>query len=96
MKKAKDSQAAAGKSSGMSGRDLVRSFAALPAHVCFSDRITPLQFTYNPEWFVDEDDDQEDEWDIAKYRRETEDARDTEELARIAALNIEDDGYRDA
>ncbi|KAI5117376.1 hypothetical protein M0805_004366 [Coniferiporia weirii] len=74
MKKAKDVQAAAGKNSGMSGRDL---------------------FAYNPEWFADEDDDAEDEWDIEKYRREAQAERDAEEAARIAGLNIGDDGYRE-
>ena len=55
-----------------------------------------MQFTYNPEWFIDEDVDQEEEWDIAKYRREAEEEHDAEEAARIAALTIQDDGYRDA
>jgi len=48
IRKAKDQQAAAGKSSGMSGRDL---------------------FAYNPEWFEQEDGDDEGEgWDISQYR----------------------------
>jgi len=76
LKKAKDTQAAAGKNTGMSGRDL---------------------FTYNPEWFAEEDDEpEEDEWDIAKYRRETEVERDAAEEARLAALNIDDEGYRES
>ncbi|KAL5525514.1 hypothetical protein ACEPAG_6850 [Sanghuangporus baumii] len=74
MKKAKETQAAAGKSSGMSGRDL---------------------FTYNPEWFADEDEDVGEEWDIEKYRRETEAEHEAEEAARLAQLNIQDEGYRE-
>jgi len=75
LKKAKDTQAAAGKNTGMSGRDL---------------------FTYNPEWFADEDDDEEEEWDIEKYRRETQAEEDVAEEERITGLNLEDDGYREA
>ncbi|EJD07105.1 uncharacterized protein FOMMEDRAFT_144867 [Fomitiporia mediterranea MF3/22] len=75
LKKAKDVQAAAGKNTGMSGRDL---------------------FTYNPEWFADEDDEGEDEWDIEKYRRETEAEHDATEAARIAHFNIQDEGYRES
>jgi len=74
MKKAKDTQAAAGKNTGMSGRDL---------------------FTYNPEWFEDEDEDEEDEWDIEKYRRERQAEDDAAEEARIAALSLADEGYRE-
>ncbi|EPT01694.1 hypothetical protein FOMPIDRAFT_1048583 [Fomitopsis schrenkii] len=48
MHKAKETQAAAGKNSGMSGRDL---------------------FTYNPEWFEDSDEEEEEDWDLSKYRR---------------------------
>ncbi|TRM64499.1 hypothetical protein BD626DRAFT_492036 [Schizophyllum amplum] len=51
-RKAKDAQHAAGKNTGLSGRDL---------------------FQYNPEWFEDEEDDDESEdWDFEKYRREKE------------------------
>ncbi|KLO15233.1 hypothetical protein SCHPADRAFT_270690 [Schizopora paradoxa] len=72
-KKAKTVQAAAGKSSGMSGRDL---------------------FTYNPEWFAEEDDDDDDDWDIDMFRREKEAEELAAEEARIAALGL-DDGYRE-
>ncbi|KIY63312.1 hypothetical protein CYLTODRAFT_382490 [Cylindrobasidium torrendii FP15055 ss-10] len=49
-RKVKDAQSAAGKSSGMSGRDL---------------------FQYNPEWFIDEDGEAEDDWnEFEKYRQE--------------------------
>ncbi|PAV16345.1 translation machinery-associated 46 [Pyrrhoderma noxium] len=75
QKKAKEAQAAAGKSNGMSGRDL---------------------FTYNPEWFIDDDDeDDQDEWDIDQYRRETEAEHDAQELARIEKLRVDDDAYRE-
>ncbi|KAF8312500.1 hypothetical protein DL93DRAFT_2040775, partial [Clavulina sp. PMI_390] len=50
MQAAKDAKAAAGKSSGMSGRDL---------------------FSYNPEWFAQEDDEEgDDDFDWATYRKE--------------------------
>ncbi|KAI9000428.1 hypothetical protein BD414DRAFT_532299 [Trametes punicea] len=68
LKKAKDERHAAGKSSGMSGRDL---------------------FTYNPEWFEDEEETEETEWDLAKYRKEKEE----EDLAvekRIRDLQLSD------
>ncbi|KAK7682507.1 hypothetical protein QCA50_014307 [Cerrena zonata] len=69
-KKAKDAQAAAGKSNGMSGRDL---------------------FSYNPEWFADEEEEEED-WDIAKYRMEKEEEEMAAEEKRIAELQLSD-GY---
>jgi len=47
VRKSKDARFAAGKSSGMSGRDL---------------------FSYNPEWFEQEDGDEEEDWDISQYR----------------------------
>ncbi|PSR72336.1 hypothetical protein PHLCEN_2v11784 [Hermanssonia centrifuga] len=68
VKKAKDTQAAAGKNSGMSGRDL---------------------FTYNPEWFEDEED-EEDEWDLAKYRQQQEAADQVAEEERIRNLQLDD------
>lgn len=69
LQKAKDTQAAAGKSSGMSGRDL---------------------FQYNPEWFEDEDAD-EDDFDLAKYRTEQEAENLAAEEQRIADLHLQDD-----
>ena len=41
------------------------------------------------------DDEDEDEWDIEQYRRETDAEHDAEEAARIATLNIDDNGYRE-
>ncbi len=70
MRKAKDAQASAGKSSGMSGRDL---------------------FQYNPEWFQDSDE-EEEEWDLTKYRRQREDEELAAENERIRLLSIQDDG----
>ncbi|OJT11036.1 Translation machinery-associated protein 46 [Trametes pubescens] len=66
IRKAKDDKHAAGKNSGMSGRDL---------------------FTYNPEWFEDEEEDEED-WDLAKYRKEQEDEAAAAEEQRIRALQL--------
>jgi hypothetical protein len=68
LRKAKDAQAAAGKSSGMSGRDL---------------------FQYNPEWFQDEDEDEED-WDLSKYRQQKERDDLAAEDERIRLLSIKD------
>ncbi|CCL98649.1 uncharacterized protein FIBRA_00651 [Fibroporia radiculosa] len=70
LRKAKDAQHAAGKNSGMSGRDL---------------------FTYNPEWFEDEDPDDEEEWDLAKYRKAKEDEDLAAEEDRIKNLNLQDE-----
>jgi hypothetical protein len=66
VRKAKDAQAAAGKNSGMSGRDL---------------------FQYNPEWFQDLDEEEED-WDLSKYRRQKEDEDLATENERIRLLLI--------
>ena len=56
-----------------------------------------FQFTYNPEWFVEEDDNaEEDEWDLAKYRQETEAEREAEEERRIRELYGGDDGGTEA
>ena len=46
------------------------------------------QFTYNPEWFEDEEDPDEAEWDLAKYRQEKEDEDLAAEEERIRALQI--------
>ncbi|EEB90926.1 hypothetical protein MPER_10804, partial [Moniliophthora perniciosa FA553] len=73
LRKAKEVQNAAGKNSGMSGRDL---------------------FQYNPEWFEDSDDDAEDDWDLAKYRREKEEEDLAAEEKRIADLALQD-GYHE-
>lgn len=54
-----------------------------------------VKFSYNPEWFADEDEDEGEEWNIEKYRRETEAEHDAQEAARLASLNINDDGYRE-
>ncbi|TCD64016.1 hypothetical protein EIP91_004684 [Steccherinum ochraceum] len=67
-RRAKDTQAAAGKSSGMSGRDL---------------------FTYNPEWFEDEDE-EEDEWDLAKYRKQQEEDDLVAEEERLQQLALDE------
>ncbi|RPD60169.1 hypothetical protein L226DRAFT_535100 [Lentinus tigrinus ALCF2SS1-7] len=66
LKKAKDDKHAAGKSSGMSGRDL---------------------FTYNPEWFEDDEEPEED-WDLAKYRKEQEEEDRAAEEERIRQLQL--------
>ncbi|KAI0359776.1 hypothetical protein OH77DRAFT_1446355 [Trametes cingulata] len=67
LRKAKDERHAAGKNSGMSGRDL---------------------FTYNPEWFEDEEEGEEEDWDLAKYRREQEDEDLAAEEKRIRDLQL--------
>ncbi|KAI0671824.1 hypothetical protein C8Q78DRAFT_972582 [Trametes maxima] len=70
LRKAKDDKHAAGKNSGMSGRDL---------------------FTYNPEWFEDEEEADEDEWDLAKFRKEKEDEDLAAEERRIRDLQLSGD-----
>jgi len=69
VQKVKQATAAAGKSTGMSGRDL---------------------FQYNPEWFDDSDDEEGEDWDLAKYRRQKEDEDLADEERRIAELALED------
>ncbi len=68
MRKAKGAQAAAGKSNGMSGRDL---------------------FQYNPEWFQDSDE-EDDDWDLTKYRRQKEEEDLATENERVRLLLIQD------
>ena len=91
MRKAKQAHNAAGKNTGMSGRDLV-CYSAL--HLT---RIMPLttcvipQFQYNPEWFEEEDDgDDSDDWDLDKYRQQQEDENLSLEQQRIANLSLRD------
>ena len=91
MKKAKDAQHAAGKNTGMSGRDLVCSYFLIKLFV-FETKWS-AQFTYNPDWAMDDDEDEDEDWDIQKYRKEQEEANEAAEEARIQALN---DGYREA
>lgn len=67
MRKTKDAQAAAGKNSGMSGRDL---------------------FQYNPEWFQDSDE-EDDDWDLSKYRHQKEDEDLLAENERIRMLSMD-------
>ena len=50
-----------------------------------------VQFTYNPEWFEDEED-EEDDWDLAKYRKEKEEEDLAQEEARIRDLSLQDGG----
>ncbi|KAI0775121.1 hypothetical protein BD413DRAFT_689648 [Trametes elegans] len=67
LRKAKDEKHAAGKNSGMSGRDL---------------------FTYNPEWFEDEEEGEEEEWDLTKYRQQQEEEDLAAEQQRIRDLQL--------
>ncbi|KEI42740.1 uncharacterized protein L969DRAFT_170404 [Mixia osmundae IAM 14324] len=66
IRKTKQATASAGRTTGMSGRDLFE--------------LSPLHYEDS-----DEEDDGED-FDLARYRRETEDERDRAEKARIEAL----------
>ncbi|CDO69726.1 hypothetical protein BN946_scf184687.g11 [Trametes cinnabarina] len=74
LRKAKDEKHAAGKSSGMSGRDL---------------------FTYNPEWFEDEEEADEEDWDLAKYRKQQEEENLAAEEKRIRDLQLSEGGRAD-
>lgn len=70
LRKAKEQQYSAGKNTGMSGRDLVRChFPITIFRITYNMR---LQFQFNPEWFEDEED--EDDWDISQYRHTREEA----------------------
>ncbi|KZT67419.1 hypothetical protein DAEQUDRAFT_694053 [Daedalea quercina L-15889] len=69
LRKAKETQAAAGKNSGMSGRDL---------------------FTYNPEWFEDEDEGDEEDWDLSKYRQDQGDGDEREVEEGMQNLDVID------
>lgn len=61
LHKAKEQHNAAGKNTGMSGRDLACHF--LNYQIVFT---YDIQFQFNPEWFEDEE--EEDYWDISQYR----------------------------
>jgi len=67
VKKAKEATHAAGKNTGMSGRDL---------------------FTFNPEWFEDSEEEEAD-WDLEKYRRQTEEEDLAAEAQRIRDLELQ-------
>ncbi|KAJ8587009.1 hypothetical protein M405DRAFT_864132 [Rhizopogon salebrosus TDB-379] len=58
-RKSKETQHAAGKNSGMSGRDL---------------------FQYNPEWFEDDEEEEDEGWDLSLYRREE---GESDDVARV-------------
>lgn len=89
MKNAKNLQNAAGKNSGMSGRDLV-CFPFFKQSKVVID--SGNQFQYNPEWFEDEDDDGDDEdFDFAVYRKQKEEEDLATEELRIANLSLQDD-----
>lgn len=47
-----------------------------------------VQFTFNPEWFADEDE-EEDDWDLAKYRKQKEEEDLEEEEERIRQLDLD-------
>ncbi len=49
--------------------------------------ISPFQFTYNPEWFEDEEE-EEEEWDIAKWRHEKEEEDLAAEEQRLRDLQL--------
>ena len=94
LRKTKEVQSSAGKSSGMSGRDLVRRrrflLGFLYTHFFF------LQFQYNPEWFQDDEDgDASDDWDLTKYRREQEEDNLVVEELRIANLTLQSGNYEE-
>ncbi|KAG8906814.1 hypothetical protein FRB99_006081 [Tulasnella sp. 403] len=126
VQKAKETQQAAGKYTGMSGRDLVRMmltnviwgtmWARHPTFLpvvprdeerrllsCpffpriddeYAKRCTPVswtQFTFNPDWFDDED--VEEDWDFSAYRKEKEEEDRLEEQRLIEQFN---EGFTDA
>ena len=91
LKKSKEIQSSVGKSSGMSGRDLVRRCRLCLLFLC--SLLDALQFQYNPEWFQDEEDgDASDDWDLNQYRREQEEDNLAAEELRVANLSLQN-GY---
>lgn len=96
-RKTKELQNSAGKSSGMSGRDLVRRHFFVGSNfVTHCVIFFFLQFQYNPEWFQDEEDgDASDDWDLAKYRREQEEDNLAAEELRIANLALQNGNYEE-
>jgi len=84
IKAAKDAKAAAGKSVGMSGRDLVCATCQSPHRL--SDYNLCMQFAYNPDWFIEEgaDEDFDDDFDYVGYRREQQ-QREEERIAQFNA-----------
>ena len=52
-----------------------------------------IKFTYNPEWFEDEDEGDEEDWDLSKYRRYENDDDDEREVEEgVQSLDVRDDG----
>jgi hypothetical protein len=48
-----------------------------------------MQFTFNPEWFEDSDEEEEgDDWDLEKYRRQKEEDDLAAEIQRIKDLEL--------
>jgi hypothetical protein len=89
MRRAKQAHNAAGKNTGMSGRDLV-CYYVMHLHRVLS-LIASAQFQYNPEWFEEEDDgDGSEDWDLDKYRKQQEDENLSIEQQRIAGLSLRD------
>lgn len=104
IRKAKEVTHAAGKNTGMSGRDLVRLALSLP--LTLHSRLRPCrpwsivesnlivlspQFTFNPEWF-EEEEEEEDDWDLEKYRKQKEEEDEAAEVERIRQLQSQDGG----
>lgn len=95
-RKTKELQSSAGKSSGMSGRDLVRRYRSYFGFNLVLISAWFLQFQYNPEWFQDEEDgDASDDWDLAQYRREQEEDNLAAEELRIANLALRNGGHEE-
>jgi hypothetical protein len=104
VKKAKENAHAAGKNTGMSGRDLVRlalhphslslsSPSPLPALDRELNLIAPFpQFTFNPEWFEDSEEEEEEDWDLDRYRKQKEEEDEATEAERIRQLQVQDSG----
>lgn len=91
MRKAKQAHNAAGKNTGMSGRDLVRHSYHIFPHFVLALIIERVKFQYNPEWFEDEDEgDASEDWDLERYRSQKEADDLAAEEKRIADLALRD------
>lgn len=89
INKSKQTQVAAGKAGGMSGRDLFEFSAVFfPSLIVLESGLRQSLLPADPELYndSDEEDGEDDEWDLAAIRKRAEDERDEQERKRIAML----------
>jgi len=74
----------------------LQPFTSISVFVVCVDREPNLialfpQFTFNPEWFEDSEE-EEGDWDLDKYRKQKEEDDEAAEAERIRQLQIQDSG----